>query len=79
MNFLAPPRHLQTISYAQVLNGHYTKGLFENKTVLIGATALGMNGLLTTPVSGFRMPKTGLSLEGYDRFGARIAEVRAAT
>lgn len=60
INYLGPPGHFKQISYAQVLQGHYEKGLFKNKIVLVGATALGMNDLLTTPVSGLGLPMAGV-------------------
>jgi CHASE2 domain-containing sensor protein len=60
VNFLGPPGHFPSISYAQVLNGEFPKGLFSNKIVLVGATALGMNDLLTTPVSGLGLPMAGV-------------------
>ncbi len=60
INFLGPPGHFLTISYAQVLNGEFNKGLFNNKIVLVGATASGMNDLLSTPVSGLSQPMSGV-------------------
>jgi CHASE2 domain-containing sensor protein len=60
INFLGPSSHFHTISYAQVLNGAFPKGLFNNKIVLIGATALGMNNFLSTPVSGLSTPIAGI-------------------
>ena len=60
VNFLGPPGHFLTISYAQVLNGEFNKGLFNNKIVLVGATASGMNDLLSTPVSGLSQPMSGV-------------------
>ncbi len=60
VNFLGPPGHFLSISYAQVLNGEFNKGMFNNKIVLVGATASGMNDLLSTPVSGLRQPMSGV-------------------
>lgn len=60
INFLGPSNHFNSISYAQVLNGDFPQGLFTNKIVLVGATALGMNDLLTTPVSGLSTPMAGV-------------------
>lgn len=60
INFLGPPGHFKTISYSQVLNGQFEKGIFNQKVVLIGATALGMNDLLSTPVSGLAQPMSGV-------------------
>ncbi len=60
INFLGPSNHFNSISYAQVLSGDFPQGLFTNKIVLVGATALGMNDLLTTPVSGRSTPMAGV-------------------
>ena len=60
ISFIGPPGHFLSISYAQVLNGEFSKGLFKNKIVLVGATASGMNDLLSTPVSGLSQPMSGV-------------------
>ncbi len=60
INFLGPANHFNSISYQQVLRGEFPQGLFTNKIVLVGATALGMNDLLTTPVSGLSTPMAGV-------------------
>lgn len=60
VNFIGPSNHFNSISYAQVLNGQFPEGLFTNKILLVGATALGMNDLLTTPVSGQSTPMAGV-------------------
>lgn len=62
IDFLGPPGHFLTISYVQVLNGEFAKNLFKNKIVLVGATASGMNDLLSTPVSGLRQPMSGVEV-----------------
>jgi CHASE2 domain-containing sensor protein len=62
INFLGPPGHFLTISYAQVLSGEFAKNLFKNKIVLVGATASGMNDLLSTPVSGLGLPMSGVEV-----------------
>ena len=43
-----------------MLNGEFNKILFNNKIVSVGATASGMNDLLSTPVSGLRQPMSGV-------------------
>ncbi len=60
VNFLGPPGHFYRLSYAQVLNGEYPPNIFKDKILLVGATALGMNDLLTTPVSGLGQPMAGV-------------------
>ena len=60
VSFKGPPGHFSAISYVQVLNGEFEKNTFKNKIVLIGATASGMNDLLSTPVSGLSQPMAGV-------------------
>ncbi len=60
VNFIGPPGYFYRISYAQVLNGEFEKGLFSHKIVLVGATALGLGDFLTTPVSGLSQPMPGV-------------------
>lgn len=62
INFLAPNDHFDTISYSQVLKGEYPQGLFQDKIVFVGATASGMNDLLSTPVSSFGQPMPGVEV-----------------
>ena len=62
INFIGPPGHFSTISYAQVLNGSFEKNLFKDKIVMVGATAAGMGDLLPTPVSGLRQPMAGVEV-----------------
>ena len=58
--FTGPPGHFNHVSYVQVLKGEFLPETFKNKIVLVGATALGMNDLLPTPVSGLSTPMTGV-------------------
>jgi CHASE2 domain-containing sensor protein/two-component sensor histidine kinase len=60
ISFSGPPGHFNHISYVQVLKGEFLPETFKNKVVLVGATALGMNDLLPTPVSGLSTPMTGV-------------------
>lgn len=60
VNFRGPPGHFPTISYIQVLKKEFVPGLFNNKIVLIGATASGMNDFIPTPVSGLGQPMAGV-------------------
>jgi len=50
--YAGPPGHFNHIGYSQVLAGHYSKDLFRDKIVLVGATAEGMGDALPTPLSG---------------------------
>ncbi|MES2501176.1 MAG: CHASE2 domain-containing protein [Pseudomonadota bacterium] len=60
VSFKGPPGHFSAISYVQALKGEFEKDAFKNKIVLIGATASGMNDLLSTPVSGLSQPMAGV-------------------
>lgn len=60
ISFSGPPGHFNHISYIQVLKGEFLPETFKNKVVLVGATALGMNDLLPTPVSGLSTSMTGV-------------------
>lgn len=60
INFIGPAGSFPRISYAQVVKGEFPKGLFNNKIVLIGATAVGMNDFLTTLVPGLGQPMPGI-------------------
>jgi signal transduction histidine kinase len=43
-----------------MLSGEIPDAMLKGKIVLVGATALGMNDLLTTPVSGLGVPMSGV-------------------
>ena len=60
--FAGPPGHFKRISYQQVLNGKYLPGTFDNKFVLIGATAAGLGDYLPTPLSGLNEPMSGVEI-----------------
>ena len=60
--FSGPPGHFKRISYQQVLNGEYLPGTFDDKFVLIGATATGLGDYLPTPLSGLNEPMSGVEI-----------------
>ncbi len=60
ISFLGASSHFLTISYAQVLAGEYTKGLFQNKIVLVGATASGLGDTFSTSVSSAQQLMPGV-------------------
>ncbi len=60
--FAGPPGHFRRISYRQVLNREYLPGTFDNKFVLIGATAAGLGDYLPTPLSGLNEPMSGVEI-----------------
>jgi CHASE2 domain-containing sensor protein len=60
ISFLGTSSHFSTISYAQVLHGEFTKGLFKNKIVLVGATASGLGDTFPTSVSSAQQLMPGV-------------------
>jgi CHASE2 domain-containing sensor protein/two-component sensor histidine kinase len=60
INFVSGNQHFQAISYSQVLKGAFSKGLFKDKIVLVGATAAGISSKLSTPISGLQSPMSGV-------------------
>jgi CHASE2 domain-containing sensor protein len=60
ISFLGRSSHFLTISYAQVLAGEYSKGLFKNKIVLVGATASGLGDTFSTSVSSAQQLMPGV-------------------
>ena len=52
VNYLGPPGTFPSISVSDILQGHYRKGFFSNKVVLIGSSAVGVaQDLRSTPLS----------------------------
>lgn len=47
-------------SYADVLRGDFSPAAFADKTVFIGATAVGFGDILSTPFSGLSRPMSGV-------------------
>ncbi len=60
INFSTVAHHLPSLSFEQVLRGHFQPGNFKDKLVLVGSTATGMADSLPTPVSGFQQPMPGV-------------------
>ncbi|WP_428609440.1 CHASE2 domain-containing protein [Sedimenticola sp.] len=60
--FAGPPGHFHRISYQDVLQGRYAADTFDNKIVLVGATAPGLGDLLPTPLSGYNRPMSGVEI-----------------
>jgi CHASE2 domain-containing sensor protein len=60
ISFLGASSHFATISYAQVLHGEFVKGLFNNKIVLVGATASGLGDTFSTSVSSAQQLMPGV-------------------
>ena len=51
INYLGPPQTFPHISITDILNRKPAKGTFENRIVLVGATAMGIYDMRNTPVS----------------------------
>ena len=64
LEFAGPPGTLPRISYAQVLEGKVPPATFAGKTVLLGATAVGLGDFLPTPVSAQAQPMSGVEVQG---------------
>ena len=62
--FAGPPGSIPRISFAQVLDGNVPRTMFAGKTVLIGATAVGLGDFLPTPVSARAQPMPGVEVQG---------------
>ncbi len=60
VNFSGKPGHFKTISFSRVIAGDFQVDDFKNKIVLVGATASGMNDMLTTPMSAKSVPMAGV-------------------
>jgi signal transduction histidine kinase len=60
IQFSSGKHHFPTLSYAQVLEGHYLPDTFRDKLVLVGATAAGLADSVPTPISGLREPTPGV-------------------
>lgn len=58
--FYSGRRTFTSLSYHQVVQGHFAPGTFHNKLVLVGSTALGMADAVTTPVSGLQQTMPGV-------------------
>ncbi len=60
IDFSAPSSHFPQISYVDVWSGRVAPSFFDNKIVLIGATAIGMGDFVATPMSSFSSPMAGV-------------------
>jgi CHASE2 domain-containing sensor protein len=61
--FAGAPGSIPRISYALVLEGKVPPEVFAGKTVLVGATAVGLGDFLPTPVSAHTQPMPGVELQ----------------
>jgi adenylate cyclase len=56
INYRGPARTFPYTSIADVVNKKFTPGTFKDKIVLVGASAVGIGDLRTTPFSAFNYP-----------------------
>jgi CHASE2 domain-containing sensor protein len=61
--FAGPPGSIARVSYALVLEGNVAPEVFTGKTVLVGATAVGLGDFLPTPVSAHAQPMPGVEIQ----------------
>lgn len=60
--FAGPPGHFHQISYAQVLSGQFPEAFFQDKIILVGATAVGLGDVFPTPMSGLSSTMSGVEI-----------------
>ena len=58
--FSGPPGHIRQISFADVLAGTVSPAEFQDRYVLVGATAVGLGDHVPTPVSARSRPLSGV-------------------
>jgi adenylate cyclase len=51
INYLGPPKTFPHVSITDILKGKVAEGAFKDRIVLVGATALGIHDLRSTPLS----------------------------
>jgi adenylate cyclase len=56
INYRGPARTFPYVSVADVVNKQFTPGIFKDKIVLVGASAVGIGDSRTTPFSAFNNP-----------------------
>jgi len=56
INYRGPARTFPYVSIADVVNKKFSPGTFKDKIVLVGASAVGIGDLRTTPFSAFNFP-----------------------
>jgi CHASE2 domain-containing sensor protein len=60
IQFYGKPGAFKQVSYIDVWSGNIATEYFDEKIILIGATAVGMGDVLATPMSGFSKPMAGV-------------------
>lgn len=62
ISYAGPPGHYPRVSFNDVLADRFPSGNLRGKIVLVGATAVGLGDVLSTPVSGNRKPMPGVEV-----------------
>lgn len=60
IQFYGKPGAFKQVSYVDVWTGEVPAAYFDQKIVLVGATAVGMGDVLATPMSSFSKPMAGV-------------------
>lgn len=62
ISYAGPPGHFPSLSFHDVLAGQFPVSALEGRIVLVGATAVGLGDVLSTPVSGNHKPMPGVEV-----------------
>lgn len=63
LQFVGPQGSFPRLSYVDVLEGRVPPDLLTNRTVFVGATAVGLGDLFPTPVSAQSQPMAGVEIQ----------------
>jgi CHASE2 domain-containing sensor protein len=70
VQFAGPPGSFPRISYADVLEG-VPDASIAGRTIIVGATAVGLGDLFSTPVSAYALPMAGMEIQANIWLGLR--------
>ncbi|MDR0577228.1 MAG: CHASE2 domain-containing protein [Candidatus Accumulibacter sp.] len=71
LQFVGPPGALPYISYADVIEGRVPAASIAGRTVMVGATAVGLGDQFSTPVSAHAQPMPGVEVQANIWIGLR--------
>ena len=69
--FAGPPGTFPRLSYADVIEGRIHHAAIAGKTVIVGATAVGLGDFFPTPVSADALPMAGVEVQANIWWGLR--------
>ena len=69
--FAGPPGTFPRFSYADVIDGRIRPGAIAGKTIIVGATAIGLGDFFPTPVSADALPMAGVEVQANIWWGLR--------